>query len=100
MNIGEADDWEYVMLDTVGKIFWSKRKVFGDDNAKVNGDEDHEDDEENEAEQKQKDAQKYAKSNNKTSIQPEMDEKLKEIAQMLDMPPAWPPKLYIDKLDF
>jgi len=91
MNIGEADDWEYVMLDTV---------VFGDENNKGNGDDDHEDDEDHEAEEKQKNAQKYAKSNNKSSIQPEMDEKLKEIAQMLDMPPAWPPKLYIDKLDF
>jgi len=30
----------------------------------------------------------------------EFEEKIRTIAQMLDMPPAWPLKLYIDKLDF
>jgi hypothetical protein len=87
MNIGEADNWEYVMLDTV---------VFGDEGKeKADGDEEDEeggDDTED----------KNGKANGKKpgALNVELEEKIKNIAQMLDMPPPWPLKLYIDKLDF
>lgn len=87
MNKGDTDEWEYVTLDTL--IFDEKKETeFLDEELEKEVEEDP-DLEELGSPKKEKD--------NANAI---LDAEIQQIRQLLDMPPPWPPKLYVDKNDF